>query len=229
MVLRVAIADDSYIIRAGLSDVLGRSPEIDLVAVCEDTDALLQAIERELPDVVLSDVRMPPFHDREGIALATQLRHTHPKIGVVILSQYADPTLALELFEAGTAGRAYLLKERVAARNELVDAIKAVAAGHSVVDPKIVEALIAERSHSSTSPLNQLTLREREVLTRLAAGQSNAAIAASLSLSKHAVEKHINSIFLKLNLRYSKSTSHRVMATLIFLADQSTGADSSSI
>ncbi len=219
MALRVAIAEDSYLVREGLSQLLAGAPELDVVAVCEDTYSLLEAIERDSPDVVLSDIRMPPFREREGIRVAAQLRETHPGIGVVILSQYADPIFALELFESGSEGRAYLLKERVGDRGELVGAIQAVAEGRSMVDPKIIDLLIAERARASASPLDELTSREREVLAEVATGKSNAAIASSLFLTKRAVEKHINAIFMKLNLRETGDTSRRVKATLIVLAD----------
>ncbi len=219
--LRVAIAEDSYLVREGLSHLLAGSPEVDVVAVCEDVYSLLEAIERESPNVVLSDIRMPPFREREGIRMAAQLHETHPEIGVVILSQYADPSLALELFESGSEGRAYLLKERVGDRGELVAAIQAVADRRSVVDPKIIDGLIAERARSPVSPLDELTAREREVLAEVATGKSNAAIASLLFLTKRAVEKHINAIFMKLDLRETGDTSRRVKAALMFLADQS--------
>jgi DNA-binding NarL/FixJ family response regulator len=221
MTLRVALAEDSYLMREALTQLVGEAPELELVAVCDDTYSLLEAIERDAPDVVLSDIRMPPFREREGIRMASQLRETHPDIGVVILSQYADPGLALELFESGSEGRAYLLKERVAERNELVLAIQAVADRRSVVDPKIIDLLIVARTRAAPSPLDELTAREREVLTHVATGQSNAAIASLLFLTKRAVEKHINAIFLKLNLRESEDTSRRVKAALMFLSDQS--------
>jgi DNA-binding NarL/FixJ family response regulator len=223
MPLRVAIAEDSYLVREGLSQLLTGVAGLDIVAVSEDTYSLIDAIEREIPDVVLTDIRMPPFREREGIRVAAQLRETHPEIGVVILSQYADPALALELFESGSKGRAYLLKERIGNRGELVDAIEAVAQGRSVVDPKIIDALIAERARSATSPLDELTTREREVLAEVATGKSNAAIATSLFLTKRAVEKHINAIFMKLNLRESEDTSRRVKAALMFLTEESAG------
>jgi DNA-binding NarL/FixJ family response regulator len=221
MPLRVVIAEDSYLVREGLSQLLSDAPELDLVGICDDTYSLREAIDRETPDVVVSDIRMPPFRDREGILVAAELRDTHPEIGVVILSQYADPVLALELFEAGSEGRAYLLKERVGDRGELVEAIQAVADRRSVVDPKIIDLLIAERARSASSPLDELTAREREVLAEVATGKSNAAIASGLFLTKRAVEKHINAIFMKLNLRESEDTSRRVKAALIFLAGES--------
>src|SRR4051812_12473929 len=172
-----------------------------------------------MPDVVLTDIEMPPFDGGEGIHVAARLRDSHPAVGVVILSQYADPAFALELLEAGSAGRAYLLKERVGNRAELTAAIHAVATGGSVIDPKIVETLIAEQVRVADSSVAALTAREREVLGEVATGKSNTAIAASLYLTKRAVEKHINAIFMKLGLRDSEDVSRRVKATLIFLAD----------
>ncbi len=220
MGIRVVIAEDSFVVREGLTQLLESDERIDVVAVCEDRNSLVEAIERELPDVVLSDIRMPPFQEREGIRVASDLRETHPEIGVVILSQYAEPRFALELFESGSEKRAYLLKDRVAKREDIVAAIEAVADGGSVVDPKIVDALISERSRMADSALTELTPREREVLAEVAAGKSNAAIASSLYLTKRAVEKHINAIFMKLNLREADDVSRRVKATLIYLADE---------
>ncbi len=218
--MRVAIADDNLLVREGLRQLLGGIPQLDVVAVCDDSYSLLEAIERDPPDVVLTDIRMPPFRDREGIRVAAQLRETHPQIGVVILSQYSDPGLALELFESGSEGRAYLLKERVGESSQLVEAIQAVADHRSVVDPKVIDGLIAERSRAAASPLDELTPREREVLAQVATGMSNAAIASQLFLTKRAVEKHINAIFMKLNLRETGDTSRRVQATLIYLAGE---------
>jgi DNA-binding NarL/FixJ family response regulator len=219
MPVRVVVAEDSYLVREALRQLLEPDPEIEVVTVAEDAGALVAAIEREEPDVVLTDIEMPPFDGGEGIHVAARLRDSHPAIGVVILSQYADPAFAVELLESGSAGRAYLLKERVGNRAELTAAIHAVATGGSVVDPKIVDALIAERARADGSPLATLTPREREVLAEVAAGKSNSAIAESLVLTKRAVEKHINAIFLKLGLRDSEDVSRRVKATLIFLAE----------
>jgi DNA-binding NarL/FixJ family response regulator len=217
--VRVTIAEDSYLVREALRQLLEQAPEVEVVAVCEDTFDLMKAIERDPPDVVISDIRMPPFHEREGLDIATRLRETHPKIGVVILSQHADPAYALELFESGSDGRAYLLKERVGDLGELVAAIEAVAAGRSAIDGRMIDLLMAERARSAASPMDELTAREREVLTEVATGKSNAAIAGSLFLTKRAVEKHINAIFMKLNLRESEDTSRRVKAALMYLAD----------
>jgi DNA-binding NarL/FixJ family response regulator len=191
--------------------------------VAEDATALIAAIEREGPNVVLTDIFMPPSKGPEGIQVAARLRESHPDVGVVILSQYADPGYALELLESGSAGRAYLLKERVGNRAELVAAIRAVASGGSVIDSKIVDTLIAVRTRVSDSPLSALTGREREVLAEVATGKSNSAIADSLYLTKRAVEKHINAIFMKLNLRDSEDVSRRVKAALIYLTDDGGG------
>ena len=197
------MAEDSYLVREGLGELLATDPEIELVAVARDAAELVAAVEREWPDVVLTDVRMPPDLEREGIRVAGQLRETHPEIGVVVLSQYADASYAIELLQGGSGGRAYLLKERVGDRAEIGAAIRAVAEGGSVIDSKIVDALIAERARAADSRLGDLTAREHEVLAEVAAGKSNAAIAEGLFLTKRAVEKHINAIFLKLNLRES--------------------------
>jgi DNA-binding NarL/FixJ family response regulator len=169
--------------------------------------------------VVLTDIRMPPTHSDEGIRLAALLREQHPRVGVVVLSNYAEPGFALALLESGSEGRAYLLKERVHSRTQLASAIHSVAAGGSVMDPKIVEPLVTAKSRSARSPLSELTAREREVLSEIAQGKSNAAIAESLVLTKRAVEKHINSIFLKLNLSDIEDVSKRVKAALLFLAE----------
>jgi DNA-binding NarL/FixJ family response regulator len=193
-------------------------PGIDVVAACDGTESLLEAVERDAPDVVVTDIRMPPFQGRDGIRVAARLRETHPQIGVVILSMYSDPGLALELFQSGSERRAFLLKERIGRRDELVAAITAVAEGRSAVDAKIIDGLIAERARAVASPLDALTSREHEVLSLVATGKSNSAIAAELFLTKRAVEKHINSILMKLNLPETGDTSRRVQATLMYLA-----------
>jgi DNA-binding NarL/FixJ family response regulator len=217
--LKVAVAEDSLIVREGIQQLLASDPEIDVVAACEDGDSLINAVESARPDVVLTDIRMPPSNTDEGIRIAEQLRDSHPEIGVVVLSQFADPTYALALLESGSDGRAYLLKERVHDRGQLLSAIAAVADGGSVIDPKIVEGLVAARARAERSPLSELTSREHEVLAQIAQGKSNTAIAESLVLTKRAVEKHINSIFMKLNLAAAEDVSKRVKATLMFLAE----------
>jgi DNA-binding NarL/FixJ family response regulator len=219
MVIRVALADDSLIVREGIQQLLDTQPDVEVVAACADPESLLEAIEAVRPDVVLTDIRMPPSNTDEGIRLAHQLRESHPHIGVVVLSQFADVTYALALLESGSDGRAYLLKERVRDRGQLMAALRAVVDGDSVIDSKIVEGLVAARAHAERSPLSELTPREHEVLAEIAQGKSNTAIAESLFLTKRAVEKHINSIFLKLNLSEAHDVSKRVKATLLFLAE----------
>ena len=213
------IAEDSLIVREGIQELLSSSPTTEVVAACEDVDSLMEAVDGHEPDVVLSDIRMPPTRTDEGIRVAARLRESHPELGVVILSQFADPAYVLALLESGSDGRGYLLKERVHNRGELVSAIDAVAQGGSVIDPKIVEVLVGARMRAQRSPLGQLTPREHEVLAEIAEGKSNTAIADSLVLTKRAVEKHINSIFMKLDLAASDDVSKRVKATLLFLAE----------
>ena len=217
--IRVVIADDTYLMRQALEQVLNTVAEIEVVASASDRDSVLAAIEREEPDAVLTDIRMPPTGTDEGVQIARELRATRPGIGVVVLSQYADPDYALALFEDGSHGRGYLLKERVNDPQQLAAAIRAAVAGEAVIDPKVVEGLVKARSMDAKSPLSELTPRERDVLAQLAEGKSNAAIAESLVLTKRAVEKHINSIFMKLNLAGAEDVSKRVKATLVFLAE----------
>ena len=223
MAVRVVIAEDSLLVREGLQQLLETTAAVEVVASCGDLDSLLEAVEREGPDVVLTDIRMPPTRTDEGIQVASRLRDSHPGVGVVVLSQFSDPTYVLELLRLGSDGRGYLLKERIRDRGQLTSAIDAVARGGSMIDPKIVEVLVAARTRAERSPLHELTAREREVLAEIATGKSNIAIAESLVLTKRAVEKHINSIFMKLGLASSEDVSKRVTATLLFLA-QSDGA-----
>jgi DNA-binding NarL/FixJ family response regulator len=219
MSIRIALGEDSLLMREGLLRVLSGDPELALVAAVGDLDALRDACARERPDVVLTDIRMPPTNTDEGIRLATELRDTAPQTGVVVLSQFADPIYALALLDRGSERRAYLLKERVHNRGELTGAIRAVARGGSMIDPKIVERLVQARRQAERSPLNELTAREREVLGQIAQGKSNAAIAVSLVLSRRAVEKHINAIFLKLGLSDAQDVSRRVKAALMMLSE----------
>jgi DNA-binding NarL/FixJ family response regulator len=219
MPLAVALADDSLIVREGVAQILAGEAEMRVVASCGDLPSLLAAVEAERPDVVVTDIRMPPTSTDEGIRLATLLREKHPDIGVVVLSNYAEPAYALALLQPGSEGRAYLLKERVHDRAQLVAAIRSVAAGGSMLDSKIVDPLVAAKLRIEQSPVAELTGREREVLAEIAKGKSNAAIADTLVLTKRAVEKHINSIFLKLNLSDAEDVSKRVKATLLFLAE----------
>ena len=219
MPIRVALGDDSLIVREGLSQLLDNDPDVEVVAAVSDFHALREACELERPDVVVTDIRMPPTHTNEGIRLAAELRDTHPHIGVVVVSQFSDPSYALELLDRGADGRAYLLKDRVHDSVELMAAIHAVAKGGSLVDPSVFEALFFARARRERSPLNELTAREREVLGEIAHGKSNDAIAESLFLTKRGVEKHINSIFLKLGLAETENISKRVKATLMLLAE----------
>ena len=219
MPIRVALGEDSLIVREGVHQLLAVDPEVEIVAAVADQVSLRQVCEEHRPDVVLSDIRMPPSNSDEGIRLAAELRTSHPEMGVVILSQFSDPSYALALLEHGSDRRAYLLKERVHNRAELMAAIRAVAEGGSMIDPKVVEALVVARSRAERSPLNDLTARELEVLAEIAQGKSNTAIAESLFLTKRAVEKHINAIFWKLGLADAADVSKRVQAALMFLAE----------
>ena len=218
--LRVVVAEDSFLIRELLSEMLEGAPEVELMDVCSNGKELLAAVARSHPDVVLLDIRMPPSGDNEGIRAAARIRETDPEIGVVVLSQYAEPSYALALLEQGTSRRAYLLKERLRSKEDLIGAIEAVATGGSVIDPSVVDVLIEARVRARDTRLSQLTAREREVLAEIATGKSNGAIAEKLVLTKRAVEKHVNSIFSKLDLPDSEDTSRRVKATLIYLAEE---------
>jgi DNA-binding NarL/FixJ family response regulator len=217
--IRVVLADDSYLVREALEHVLAGADGIEVVASCRDQDSLRRAIEAERPDVVVTDIRMPPAESDEGLQVAADLRRTRPEVGVVVLSQYADPRYSLALLDDGSDRRAYLLKERVQHRGQLVSAIETVAAGGSVIDAKVVEALITARSRAERSPLAEMTPRELEILAFVARGHSNQAIADELVLTKRAVEKHINAIFLKLGLTEAMDVSRRVKAALIYLAE----------
>jgi DNA-binding NarL/FixJ family response regulator len=214
------LAEDSLIVREGIQQLLASAADVVIVASCGDLGSLIETIEADPPDVVLTDIRMPPSETNEGIRVAARLRETHPRVGVVVLSQYSDPGYALALLESGSDRRAYLLKERVHDRGQLLSTIRTVAEGGSVIDPKIVEVLVAAKARADRSPLAELTPREHEVLSEIAQGKSNTAIADSLVLTKRAVEKHINSIFMKLGLADEEDIAKRVKATLMFLADQ---------
>ena len=222
--IRLVIGEDTFLMREALERIVSGFDHIDAVAFCGDRDSLTAAIQRERPDAVLTDIRMPPTGTDEGIQVARALRVSDPDIGVVILSQFADPSYVLAFLDAGSARRAYLLKERVSDPHQLVAAIEAVVAGGSVIDPKVVEVLVHARSAGARSPLSALTRREHDVLAELAQGKSNAAIAESLVLTKRAVEKHINAIFTKLELESPDDVSRRVKATLLFLASGNTPA-----
>ncbi|HYU94153.1 MAG TPA: response regulator transcription factor, partial [Actinomycetota bacterium] len=210
---------DNYLVREGTAALLSASGEVDLVSLASTYDELMTAVDEDRPDAVLTDIRMPPTSTTEGIDAARKIRADHPEIGVVVLSQYAEEEYAYELLKDGAAGLGYLLKERVADLDELVRALNEVARGGSVLDPKVVEALVARKDRVAHSPLAQLTEREREVLGQMAQGKNNAAIAKSLFLTERAVEKHINSLFHKLGLTEETEVHRRVMAVLAFLRD----------
>ena len=218
--IRVILGEDSYLAREGIIRLLEESEGIDLVETCGDFDALRAAIDRLNPDAVLTDIRMPPTHTDEGIRLAAELRTTHPEIGVVVLSQHAEVVYAMTLFKEGSQRRAYLLKERIKEEGELGRALREVANGGSLVDPRIVDELFAAQALNVESPLAKLTPREREILAMVAEGRSNSAIAESLVITKRAVERHINAIFAKLELGESEQVSRRVKAALMYLAGQ---------
>lgn len=220
--IRVAIADDHYLVREGTRQILEASGDVEVVAAVESPDILLDVVERLQPDAVVVDIRMPPTHSVEGVEAAHAIRARHPAIGVVVLSQYADSIYAFQLFRDGTAGLAYLLKDRVGDREELIRAIREVISGGSVIDPYVVERLLARRRVVAPSPLGTLTPREREVLELMAQGLANPGIAATLVVSPSAVEKHVNAIFSKLMLDPQETETHRrVRAVLTFLENQS--------
>jgi DNA-binding NarL/FixJ family response regulator len=219
MPIRLVLAEDHYLVREGLRRLLETRPDLEVAAVCGDLDALLAAVETEQPDVVVTDIRMPPGSTDEGIQAAELLRDSNPELGVVVLSQYANPGYVLALLERGSSGRAYLLKERVDDVGQLEAAIRAVAEGGSVIDPKVVEALVAENARADESPLRDLTPRERDVLREMAEGKNNQAIAEALFLTERSVEKVIHSIFLKLGLTWEKTVNKRVKAVILYLAE----------
>ncbi len=217
--LRVVFAEDNYLVREGTAALLHASGTVDLVGTATSLDELMVAVEELRPEAVLTDIRMPPTNTTEGIVAAKRIRAEHPEIGVVVLSQFAEEEYAYELLKDGAVGLGYLLKERVSDVEELVRAIDEVSRGGSVLDPKVVEALVAAKDRMAHSPLAQLTEREREVLGHMAQGQNNAAIAKSLFLTERAVEKHINSLFHKLSLSEEVDVHRRVMAVLAFLRE----------
>jgi DNA-binding NarL/FixJ family response regulator len=220
MVLRVVVAEDNLLVREGIVTLLEQEESMLVVAAVGSYDELLEAVDREKPDVVVTDIRMPPTETDEGIRAALELRERTPDTGVVVLSQFADPGYALALLNAGSKGRAYLLKDRVSEPSQLVSAIEEVARGGSVIDPQVVDTLVSARAAKPSSPIERLTPREREVLEQMAQGRNNAGIAQALFLSAHAVEKHINSLFSKLGLSEEVDVHRRVKAVLLFLSDQ---------
>jgi DNA-binding NarL/FixJ family response regulator len=216
--IRVVVAEDHYLVREGVVRLLEQQDGIEVVGACGDLDGLYAAVAEHQPDVVLTDIRMPPTGTDEGIQAANALRGQHPDVGVVVLSQFVEPGYALALLEHGSAGRAYLLKERVSDVEQLLRAIHDVASGGSMIDPDVIEALVDARSRRRDSPIEQLTPREREVLAEMAQGRNNAGVAGALGLSERAVEKHINAVFSKLGLSEEPDVHRRVKAVLVYLA-----------
>ena len=224
MALRVVVAEDNLLVREGIIKLLEHQEALDVVGSCGTYDELIALVDREMPDVVLTDIRMPPTGTDEGIRAALALRDSHPGTGVVVLSQFVDPAYALALLENGSEGRAYLLKERVSDGAQIVQAIEEVARGGSVIDPMVVEALVAQRTTRVSSAVERLTPREREVLEQMAQGRNNAGIAQALFLSERAIEKHINSLFSKLGLSGEPDVHRRVKAVLLFLHESGAGS-----
>jgi DNA-binding NarL/FixJ family response regulator len=221
-VVRVVLAEDNVIVRAGIEALLDIEDDIQVVATCASFDELIGAVDSHCPDAVLTDICMPPTGTDEGIRAAVALRRSHPNTAVVVLSQYVEAAYALALVADGSQRRGYLLKDRVAHGGQLVEAIRAVTAGGSFIDPLVVDSLVAAQSRSAHAPLARLTPREREVLGEIAAGHSNGAIARHLFISDRAVEKHVNSIFSKLGLTDDGDVHRRVSAVLLHLADTTT-------
>jgi len=217
--IRLVFAEDDFLVREGTAALLATDDQVEVVAAVDDLPSLMEAVEAHRPDVVLTDIRMPPTKSTEGIDAAHRIRAAHPEIGVLVLSQYSEEEYAYELLRDGAGGLGYLLKERVANLDELVRAIQEVARGGSVLDPRVVEGLVSRKEKLAHSPLAELTEREREVLDRMAQGMNNAAIARSLYLTERAVEKHINSLFHKLGLTEETDVNRRVMAVLAYLRE----------
>ena len=221
-VVRVALAEDNVLLREGVSRLVSANEDFELVGVASDLPQLLALVSEHAPDVVVTDIRMPPTGTDEGIRAAAWIRENHPRVGVVVLSQYSAPRYAVALLEHGSAGRAYLLKERVGSVDELARAIRIVAQGGSVIDHTVVDELVQARSRERMSGLSSLTARESQILAEMAQGKSNSAIAAAVSVSERAVEKHTNSIFAKLGLTEEKDVNRRVKAVLVYLSEMET-------
>ena len=218
--MRIVLADDHYLVREGTRSLLEDTGQVDVVATAGNADGLLAAVEHHHPDVVITDIRMPPTHSTEGIRAAHDIRHAFPDVGVIALSQYVDGGYALELFKDGTDRLGYLLKERIGDLDDLLAALHTVADGGSTIDPRVVEALVGSRADEAASPLRHLTSRELDVLREMAQGKNNQGVAAALHLSESAVEKHVSSIFLKLGVLEDPQISRRVAAVLTYLRDE---------
>ena len=216
--VKVALAEDNVLLREGISRLVAANKDFELVGVASDLPQLLALAAERVPDVVVTDIRMPPTGTDEGIQAASWLRQHYPRTGVVVLSQYVAPKYAVALLEHGSAGRAYLLKERVGSVDELARAIRAVAGGGSVIDHMVVDELVKARSQEHSSGMSLLTARESQILAEMAQGKSNSAIAGALYVTERAVEKHTNSIFAKLGLSEEKDVNRRVKAVLVYLS-----------
>ena len=219
--VRIVLAEDNAFLREGLSRLLAASGRVEILAACGSLDELLDAVEAEEPDVVLTDIRMPPTRTDEGVQAANLLRRTHPRVGVLALSQYLEPVLALSLLSEGSSRRGYVLKDRADDVEYLVDAITAIADGGSVVGDEVIDSLVLGQLRQVDSPLSVLSPREMEILREVATGQNNASVASTLAISEHAVQKHINSIFSKLGLVDDGETHRRVAAVLLYLSNTS--------
>ncbi len=215
---RIVVAEDNLLVREGLVSLLSTVAALDVVGTCASLHELLESVDRQCPDVVLTDIRMPPDHSDEGIRAAAQLRRSHPDLGVVVLSQFVEPAYALALLEEGTRGRGYILKDRIDEVDRLAGAIETVRQGGSFIDDEVVDALVRSRTRMVDSPIGVLTERELHVLAEMATGATNSVIASRLSISEHAIEKHSNSIFAKLGLTEDAAVNRRVKAVLVFLA-----------
>jgi DNA-binding NarL/FixJ family response regulator len=218
--IRVALAEDNALVRRGVTALVGEHDDLELVATVDRYESLLAAVARDRPDVVITDIRMPPTGTDEGVRAALALRESNPGTGVVVLSQYCEPAYVRAVFAGGSRGRAYLLKDRVGHGDQLVEAVRAVAAGGSFVDPVVLDVLVEVHRHEAHSPIARLTAREREILAQISTGRNNAAIADQLVISERAVAKHINSIFAKLDLGGEDHVHRRVKAVLLFLASR---------
>src|ERR1700733_5939914 len=218
--IRVALAEDHVLLREGISRLVAANEGFELVGAASDLPQLLALVTEQAPDVVVTDIRMPPTGTDEGIQAAAWIRQNPPPVGVVVLSQYTAPGYALALLEHGSSGRGYLLKERVGSVDELARAIRVVAQGGSVIDPMVGDELVRARSQGREPGLSSLTPREAEILAEMAQGKSNSAIAAALFFTERAVERHTNSIFAKLALSEEKDVNRRVKAVLVYLSQQ---------
>lgn len=217
--ITVVLAEDNYLVREGTRKLLDEVAEIEVLDAVGNAAELLAAVDRLAPDAVITDIRMPPGHHMEGIEAARTIRRDHPSTGVLVLSQHADESYAFALLQDGTTGLGYLLKERVGDLDQLVHAVQEVVAGRSVIDALVVDALVARHARVRESPLQRLTPRERDVVSLMAQGRSNAAIADELALGRSSVEKHVNSIFTAFNLSPETTQNRRVLAVLIYLRD----------